>query len=239
MATTQKKRPVSGGYLATSKKTSSNAINRLKLDKYQIEFVSALLDEEKRIVFCNAPSGSGKTTLAVGAGIMLIEEGKYGEMLYVIEPVQERVQGFLPGSLLDRSKPYFEGLYQALTECGENLNLCMTDNERESEGAGFVTAMTSTFLRGRNFDNKYVLLDETQNMGEDSLRKTITRAKENSKVIIIGHSDQIDLRNKSQSAFEKCIRHFASKNDPRVAVCNLVENYRGWVSKTADEPWVE
>ena len=61
----------------------------------------------------------------------------------------------------------------------------------------------------------------------------------NSKVVVIGHTGQIDLASAKASGFEKCMRHFMNKEDPRVSVCVLDKNYRSWVSQVADESWEE
>ena len=100
--------------------------------------------------------------------------------------------------------------------------------------------MPHTFLRGTNFAGKSIIIsDEGQNYNSEDLRKTLTRVCKLGKTIVIGHSGQIDLPNKSLSGFEKCIRHFKSKNDNRTSFHELTENFRGWVSQTADEPWIE
>ena len=70
----------------------------------------------------------------------------------------------------------------------------------------------------------------------DELQKTLTRIKDNCKIIIIGHTGQIDLyKNRENSGFDKYLEHFKKvENDPRVKICKLVKNYRGWFSNYAD-----
>ena len=96
--------------------------------------------------------------------------------------------------------------------------------------------MTHTFLRGNTIENKVVIVDEAQNYYTDELQKTLTRLKDSCKIIIIGHTGQIDLyKNRENSGFDKYLAHFSKvKDDPRVKICKLVNNYRGWFSKYAD-----
>ena len=85
-----------------------------------------------------------------------------------------------------------------------------------------------------NFENKVVIIDESQNLYLDELKKVLTRINDNCKTIVIGHTGQIDLyHNPEHSGFARYIEHF--KNDERTAVCELTKNYRGWVSTHADE----
>ena len=94
--------------------------------------------------------------------------------------------------------------------------------------------MTHTFLRRCNFENKVIILDEAQNYYTDELKKVLTRIHDNCKVIVIGHSGQIDLYNNPQnSGFVRYLNHFSK--DDRCAVCQLTHNYRGWISNFADE----
>ena len=136
---------------------------------------------------------------------------------------------------------YYQPIYDAIEACGENPNIVISQEDAEAQkyGEPLVNCLTHTFLRGCNISGKVLILDEAQNYSVDDLRKTLTRACEKTKVIVIGHSGQIDLSNKSLSGFEKCIRHFKSKGDKRSSFHELTENFRGWVSQTADEPWIE
>ena len=78
-----------------------------------------------------------------------------------------------------------------------------------------------------------IIIDEAQNYYMDELKKVLTRMSDNCKVIVIGHSGQIDLyHNPENSGFVRYLNHF--KDDPRTAVCELSTNHRGWISSYAD-----
>lgn len=209
------------------------------LDEQQKIYRDAMWNEEKRIVFCNARSGTGKTTLAVGVGLMLVEYGLYDGIVYIAAPHGYEKTGFLPGDITQKSEVFFEPLYQAIISCNRIPGaLVRTDSmTNQKNGKDIIKPITHTFLRGSNLENKFVIIDESQNYTEYDLRKTLTRLCDSSKAVVIGHTGQIDLPNVRCSGFFDCICHFESKNDSRVAICSLDKNYRSWVSLTADEPW--
>jgi phosphate starvation-inducible protein PhoH and related proteins len=207
----------------------------LTLDSEQKAFRDCIWDTEKLIVFCNAKAGTGKTTIATATSDLLVKYGRYKGVVYIAAPTQEQKQGYLAGSLEQKSEPYFEPFYQALNKLGINLmtSLC-GDIINQKNGTGYIECMTHTFLRGCNFENKVVIIDEAQNYYGDELKKVLTRIHDNCKVIVIGHSGQIDLyNNPAHSGFNKYLNHF--RDDNRCAICNLSKNYRGWISNHADD----
>lgn len=103
----------------------------------------------------------------------------------------------------------------------------------QKNGTGYITCITDTYLRGSTFDNAVVIIDEAQNYTLSQLKTTLTRIKDSSKVIVIGHDKQCDLENQNASGFLKYLEHF--KGRQRAAVCNLTTNHRGWISQWADE----
>lgn len=213
----------------------------LKLDEHQSAFRRAIYDESKRIVFCNAVAGSGKTTIAVATAILMCDYGLYDNIVYVMHSVGD-AQGFLPGTISEKSSVWFEGLYQALIVANKQPSTIISNESmaNQKNGSGTVTAITDSYLRGSNIGagNRTILIvDEAQNFDEHSLRKTLTRACDNTKVIVIGHVGQIDLPKNSRSGFEPCMNHFRSKEAEWAAFCELKNNYRGLVSNVADEPW--
>lgn len=207
----------------------------LELDEEQQAFRDAIWSKDKLIVFCNAKAGTGKTTIATGVADLLVKYGRYDGIVYIAAPVQEAKQGFLPGSIEDKSDPYYEPFYQALDKIGININTAtFSDFSNEKFGTAYIKCMVHTYMRGCNFENKVVILDESQNYYFDELKKVLTRMHDNCKVIVIGHSQQCDLyHNPERSGFVKYLNHFSK--DDRCAVCHLTKNYRGWISNMADE----
>lgn len=211
-----------------------NMFYGMTLDEEQVAFVEAIKNPEKSIVFCDAPAGTGKTTLAMGAAQILVQD-KRNELegiVYIVSPYGEQKQGYLPGSITEKSEVYYEPAYQAMIEVGMNPNVdvyseSMTARKKDE---AYVKLLTHTYLRGTNLQKKVVILDESQNYTVPELKKVLTRCHDTCKVIVIGHTGQVDIR--SGSGFARYLEHF--KDHEKCAVCKLTTNHRGWLSTYAD-----
>jgi phosphate starvation-inducible PhoH-like protein/PhoH-like ATPase len=215
----------------------------IKLDEYQKKFRDAILSPKYDLVAVNAKAGTGKTTIAVCASVLLHYYRDYDQIIYVMSPVAEQKQGFLPGSIAEKSAPYFEPLIQALTEANEvpNQVLDTEDNiEGRKRGTAYVRPVTHTFVRGCNIKKSVVIIDEAQNYYMDDLKKTITRCHDSDKVILIGHTGQCDIvQHPERSGFKIYFRALMSDIESGIVtrglVCELKKNYRGWLSNWADD----
>lgn len=207
----------------------------LTLDKDQINFVNAILNPDNTIIFCNSKAGTGKTTLAMGAAEILYKYNQYDGIVYICSAYGEKAQGYLPGSITEKSEVYFEPAYQAMLECDMNINTCIHSDSMVNQkyGEAYVTLLTHTFLRGTNLKKKIIILDECQNYTVADLKKTLTRCSDDCKIICIGHDQQCDLEDKSSTGFKKYLEHF--RGHEHCEICELTINHRGWVSQFADE----
>ena len=212
-----------------------NAFYQMILDEEQVAFVNAIKDPKKTIVFCDAPAGTGKTTLAMGAANILVQDKRNDleGIVYIVSPYGEQKQGYLPGSITEKSEVYYEPAFQAMIEVGMNPNTDVYSDSMvaKKKGEAFVKMLTHTYLRGTNLQNKVVILDESQNYTVPELKKVLTRCHDTCKVIVIGHTGQVDIR--GGSGFAKYLEHF--QNEEKCAVCRLTTNHRGWLSTFADE----
>lgn len=228
-------------------KLSDHIFFGLELDEDQAAFRDAIWDSSKEIVFVNAKSGAGKSLIAVATSVLMVRCHRYDELVYIMHSVGDP-HGFLPGTISEKSSVWFEALYQALETANEDPERVIKGNtlaqmDAQKNGEAFVTAITDGYTRGSNIGGNgthaILIVDEAQNFDEFSLRKVLTRACQGTKVIVIGHTLQCDLKHPEQSGFARCMKHFMKKNDPRVAVCELTHCHRGFVAQTADEIWEE
>lgn len=215
----------------------------LTLDPEQTAFRDAIWNDNIEFVAVDARAGSGKTLIAVATSVLMYRYHKVGSIYYVVNAVGD-LQGYLPGTISEKSSVYLEPLYQALITCNEFPEKAIrSESMTDKTGEGFITAITSTYLRGSNVGGgggkSILIIDEAQNFSEFELRKVITRACEGTKVILIGHKLQCDLRNLYASGFTPCLAHFKAKHDPRFAFCSLSSCHRSHVAQVADEPWIE
>ena len=211
-----------------------NVFYHMILDEEQIAFVEAIKDMGKSIVFCDAPAGTGKTTLAMGAAKLLVmdQRNDLEGIVYIVSPYGEQKQGYLPGSITEKSEVYYEPAYQAMIEVdmNPNVDVCSESMTARKKGEAYVKLLTHTYLRGTNLQKKVVILDETQNYTVAELKKVLTRCHDSCKVIVIGHTGQIDIR--GGSGFARYLEHF--QGHEKCAVCKLTTNHRGWLSTYAD-----
>lgn len=208
----------------------------IPLDNDQREFAEAIISPEYMMVCCNSVAGSGKTTVSIAAACLLYHHGIYDEILYVRVPTSEtegRI-GYLPGSITDKTRFYMSPLYNTLANIGENPITAINDETliNQKNGSGFISAITDIYMRGEDYKNKVVIIDEAQNATRGQLQTIISRCADSCKVICIGSSRQVDLADPEASGFLSCIEHFSSRE--WVKVCDLKKNYRGEMSAWAD-----
>ena len=130
----------------------------IELDDDQKKFVNAILNPDNTIIWCNSKAGTGKTTLAMGAANMLVRYNEYDGIVYICSAYGEKAQGYLPGSITEKSEVYFEPAYQAMIECNMNINTCIHSDSlvNQKYGDAYVTLLTHTFLRGTNLKHKVI-----------------------------------------------------------------------------------
>lgn len=206
----------------------------MQLDEEQRKFRDAIWNPEKLIVFCDAKAGSGKTQIAVMTADLLCQYHRYNGIVYITAPVQEGKIGFLPGTVQEKLEVYNEPFYQAAEKANMDVqHMCYSDIDNEKNGTAYVRCMSHNYLRGCNFENKVVIIDEAQNFYMDELKKVLTRMHDNCKVIVIGHTGQIDLyHHPENSGFAPYIKHF--EDVEWAEICHLTKNYRGKISNHAD-----
>ena len=95
--------------------------------------------------------------------------------------------GFLPGDLNEKLDPYMQPLYDALRDMIPNETL------QSYLSKGTIQIAPLAFMRGRTLDNAFVILDEAQNSTHSQMKMFLTRMGKNSKFMITGDPEQIDL----------------------------------------------
>ena len=157
--------------------------------------LNVLLDPDCDFVTLLGTAGTGKTLLALAAGLVMTMEKKiYSEIIMTRETVSigEDI-GFLPGTEEEKMAPWMGALMDNLELLGSRLG----QNEWE-QGAtknilmNRVKIRSLNFMRGRTFLNRYMIIDEAQNLTSKQMKTLITRAGPGTKVVCIGNLSQID-----------------------------------------------
>jgi len=158
--------------------------------------LNLLMNPEIDFVTLLGQAGTGKTLLALAAGLMTTLEFKiYSEIIMtrVTVPVGEDI-GFLPGTEEEKMNPWMGALE-------DNLDvLNKTDDEAGEWGRAAtrdlirsrIKVKSLNFMRGRTFINKYLIIDEAQNLTPKQMKTLITRAGPGTKVVCLGNIAQID-----------------------------------------------
>lgn len=205
-------------------------------DREQKVLIDAVWKRDKRVFLVDSIAGSGKTLIATALGVLMVKYGLYDKIVYITFPgIYEKTQGFLPGDLLDKSEPYFQPLYDALITIGELPDhVCNTSDVAVENGTAYVECAVSTYMRGININNAFVIIDESENADLQTLAKVISRINDNSLAMVIGHSGQCDMYDKRQSGFTACIDYQTKHHPDMCQAFNLLTNHRGKISQWAD-----
>ena len=157
--------------------------------------LNLLMDPEIDLVTLLGTAGTGKTLLALAAGLMqTMEMKRYREIIMtrVTIPVGEDI-GFLPGTEEEKMTPWMGALL-------DNLEV-LTQSEVGGEWGRQATVdilqkrikiRSLNFMRGRTFLNRYIILDEAQNLTSKQMKTLITRAGPGTKILALGNISQID-----------------------------------------------
>ena len=134
------------------------------------------------------PAGSGKTYLAVYEAL-LHHWSKDKKRMIITRPAVEAGEklGFLPGDMSDKLDPYMRPIYDAL------FDLIGIQQATEKMERGYIEVAPLAYMRGRTFNNCFIILDEAQNATIEQLKMVLTRVGEGCKVVIDGDPGQSDL----------------------------------------------
>jgi PhoH-like ATPase len=158
--------------------------------------LNALMDPDIDFVSLLGQAGTGKTLLTLAAGLTQILEAKtYSEIIMtrVTVPVGEDI-GFLPGTEEEKMTPWMGALE-------DNLDVLNKTDEEAGEWGRAATqdlirsrikVKSLNFMRGRTFINKFLIIDEAQNLTSKQMKTLITRAGPGTKVVCLGNIAQID-----------------------------------------------
>jgi PhoH-like ATPase len=161
--------------------------------------LNLLMDPDCDFVSLLGQAGTGKTLLTLAAGLtQVLETKRYNEIIMtrVTVPVGEDI-GFLPGTEEEKMLPWMGALEDNLDVL--NLNDGTGGGNNDWGRAATMDLIRSrikvkslNFMRGRTFLNKYLIIDEAQNLTPKQMKTLITRAGPGTKVVCLGNIAQID-----------------------------------------------
>jgi PhoH-like ATPase len=158
--------------------------------------MNLLMDPEVDFVTLTGTAGTGKTLMALAAGLtQVLDDRRYTEIIVTRATVSVGEDiGFLPGTEEEKMGPWMGALDDNLEVLGK------TDTNAGEWGRAATNELirsrikikSMNFMRGRTFLNKYVIIDEAQNLTPKQMKTLITRAGPGTKIICMGNLAQID-----------------------------------------------
>ncbi|MCU7369587.1 PhoH family protein [Paucibacter sp. O1-1] len=158
--------------------------------------LNLLMDPDCDFITLTGTAGTGKTLMTLAAGLQqVLDERRYSEIIVtrVTVPVGEDI-GFLPGNEEEKMGPWMGAL-------DDNLEVLARGDSSSGEWGRAATndlvrskikIKSLNFMRGRTFLNKFVIIDEAQNLTPKQMKTLITRAGPGTKIVCLGNLAQID-----------------------------------------------
>ena len=154
--------------------------------------LEALLDDDIKLVTLSGKAGTGKTLLSLVAGLYKTNDLKVYNKLLITKPVIPvgRDIGYLPGDKDEKLRPWVQPIYDNL----EFILGTKTISKLEDTliGMNRIEIEALTYIRGRSIPNQFIIIDEAQNLTKHEIKTIITRVGEESKIVLMGDTEQID-----------------------------------------------
>lgn len=169
-------------------------------NKEQLFAMDLLLDNNVKLVTLNGVAGTGKTLIALACGLKLVADEEAYRRLLVSRPIfpMGRDIGFLPGDLEEKLNPWMKPIF-------DNLELVVNTTREVGRGKNtpepqyqylldkkIIVVEPLTYIRGRSIPKQFMIIDEAQNLTPHEVKTVLTRAGEDTKIIMTGDPYQID-----------------------------------------------
>ena len=162
------------------------------------------MDKQSKVIMINGFWGTAKSSTAVLIALKLMNEKKTSGIVYIRNPLESTASGkvgLLPGSLEERMAPYNAILFDKLNEFLPKCDIDRLKNE------GRLECIPVSFLQGKTFNCKTVIIDEAASMSYDDLLLAISRIGHYCKVFVIGDST-FQLTIGARSGFRRFFNYF-------------------------------
>jgi len=195
----------SGNAIALGRKVAADRIKLIKKtypwnisarNKEQAFAIDLIMDRSVDLVTMIGKAGTGKSLVVLATALELVLGRKEYDKFIIYRPIQPVGNdiGYLPGTMEEKLAPWFQAIM-------DNFEILFTtkaggsDWRRELEmyqKKGRIEMEAITYIRGRSIPNAIILVDECQNLSKEDVKTILTRAGENTKIILTGDIEQID-----------------------------------------------
>ncbi|MDB4330373.1 PhoH family protein [bacterium] len=153
-----------------------------------------LLNDDLKLVSLVGKAGTGKTLLAVACGLKkTIEEERYKKLLISrpIVPLGKDL-GYLPGDVNEKLSPWMKPIFDNIEYLLGGTKDGRVGAYKELMDNKFVEVEPLTYIRGRSLPDQFMIIDESQNLSPHEIKTIVSRAGENTKIVLTGDCEQID-----------------------------------------------
>lgn len=190
--------------IAMGRKVSSDRIKLIKKvypwgvasrNKEQAFAIDLIMDRNVDLVTLIGKAGTGKSLIVLASALELVLNRREYDKFVIYRPIQPVGNdiGYLPGSMEEKLAPWFHAIMDNFEFLFGSKN--GGDWRRELEmyqKKGKIEMEAITYIRGRSIPNSIILVDECQNLTREDVKTILTRAGENTKIILTGDIEQID-----------------------------------------------
>jgi PhoH-like ATPase len=203
-------------------------------NKEQYFAIDALLDDKVKLVTLMGKAGTGKTLLALAAAIELSVRRKRYRGVLVARPVfpMGRDIGYLPGDIGQKLEPWMQPIADTVEHLMDAGGVVKGHHDCAAMvKAGLIEIQPLTYIRGRSISNRFVVIDEAQNLTPLEVKTVITRMGRAAKVILTGDPYQIDnpYVDANSNGFTYLVNRFRSQ-----AIASHIELRKGERSALAE-----
>ena len=200
-------------------------------NREQLYALNALVDEKIDLVTITGLAGSGKTFITLMTAVHGLNEGKYDRIVITrnVQPVGKDI-GFLPGDLKEKMTPWMSPIMDNFRHAFKDKDLTYFEMMMEK---GKIEIAPLSYMRGRTFSDTFLIFDEAQNATIHEIKTVITRIGENSKIVLLGDTDQIDTPYIDSLSNGLTIVAEKFKNEKVAAHVKLKKGERSYLSAVA------
>ncbi len=205
-------------------------------NKEQYYAIDALLDDQLQLVTLMGRAGTGKTLLAIAAAMHRVLVEKRFRHTLICRPIFPvgRDLGFLPGDVQEKLDPWMKPVVDTVEFLIDTAGPIRGQKDCESlVSSGLMEIQPLTYIRGRSIANRFVVIDEAQNLTPLEVKTIITRIGANAKIVLTGDPDQIDnpYVDSMSNGFMYLINRF--RNQPIAAHVELLKGERSPLAELA------
>ena len=204
-------------YIPTKKNTFDNQNKLVARNGTQKSYMSHLYDQNVSCIFSVGPAGTGKTMICCNIAIQKLKRGDIDKIVITRPAVSvDEDHGFLPGDIEEKMEPWLRPIYDVFYKFYSPHQIKSLIKKQVIE------ICPLAFMRGRTFDNCWIIADEMQNATQNQMMMLLTRIGTDSKIIITGDLNQHD-RGFESNGLKDFMKRYDSYSDDKKSEMNDIQ----------------